>query len=465
MKKKKIITSLAGVAAVAIPVVAVTACTEADGNRRIQSPNGLTASEVGQVWAKCGDIKSQFQCYDNGEARLIGVKDENGDLVIPATVSLNEVEYKVTELWYLGNSNHVCGLDFSKATNLRTIAAHALEHWDLTGNRCNWDFSNTKLETIGEKAFDNAMSAYLIDENQVDLIKFPKTIKSIGEEAFGQDSKYDPKVRTIGFSTRDVNDIKNIKFGKNWQPHSEDNACLVRLPKEELIDVYNGVENFNPHGYKIGISDLLVKCGDVHAWFICNDSDNTATLYDCENEHDILVIPATVINDGVTYAVTKIAKLDVRKKVDGVDFSQATNLKEIEGHAFEHWYLIGPESKCNFDFSNTKLEKIGEKAFDNAMKKGCQKVVQIKFPSTIKSIGWEAFGQTGECDIKAKQIFFTATDENTIKGIYFGSGWEPNDWFEHGKHSTVYVPRGTYGYYASVENFNPRGYPVVEYDL
>ena len=292
------------------------------------------------------------------------------------------------------------------------------------------------------------------DKNLIDAIKFPNTINWIGEEAFGQDSAVDPKTDCIIFTTTNENNIKNIKFCSNWQPHKDD-GCSICVPTDNLIDIYKKVENFNPNGFGM-VSGTCVQCGDVYARFLCND-DNTATMIDCYNMKGNLIIPATVTYENVTYDVTRIAKLDVREKVDGLDFSQATNLTTIDGYAFARWSFDGP--CCNWDFTNTKLESIGDKAFDNAMASGYGEndISKIVFPKTIRSIGWEAFGQVGSADPKTTHIEFTTTDITAITSIQFGSDWQPH------KHKIddcyVFIPtEDLISVYNSVTNFNPNNY-------
>ena len=454
MKKKKIITSIAGAAAVAVPVVAVTACTER--SKPIQMPAKPTATVVDDFWAECGDVGGRFQCYDNGEATLVEVQDVNATLVIPARVWNGDVSYEVTRIAKCNVPKSVHGLDFSEADCLKIIDDRAFEHWYLFGNHCNFNFADSDLETIGYKAFDNAMDTGIGRSNKIDLIKFPRTIKSIGEEAFGQHGHADPHVLTIVFMTRDENAIKNIKFGANWQPDDQD-SCVVSVPTEEAKAIYEQQPNFNPRGYTVR-SGALVECGDMSAWFTCNDTDHTATMIDCENKDGVLVIPEVIRSNGDLYNVTKIAKLDVRKKVDGIDFSEARNLQEIAPQAFEHWYFYGSDS--NFDFSWTKLETIGEKAFDNAMDDDRNDIDRIEFPSTIKYIGAEAFGQTGKCDPTTNDIWFRTVYHEDIQKIQFGENWQPN---EKDYHSVVHVPAGTKDVYKSVENFNPRNIDIEEF--
>ena len=415
------------------------------------------ATVVGKVWQKCGGLYAYFHCYNDGTATIVDCLDRSIYFEIPPTVSFNGNDYLVTRFAKFNTKGNIEGICFDNATNLKVIDSFAFQDWSLNGACTSLNFTNTQLEIIGEKAFNDSMSFHT-NYNHVLSVNLPKTIKSIGEQAFGWTGGLDPKTSYLTFSTTDVNDISNIQFGNNWQPHKDD-SCTIYVPNDDLIEVYKAVNNFNPHGFEIktGVYGSQ-QCGDVIALFSCDTKNNTATIIDCLCDEGIFVIPAVFKNNNIYYDVTKIAGLPKRENVDGVDFSQAVNLQVIDNYAFRHWSLVG--SNCNWDFSNTKLWYLGLYAFDNAMAEDGSKnqVSFIKFPNTILSIGVDPFGTGESVDPIIKKIIFTTTDKNVIKDITFGTKWQPNE----DESCTMYVPNeDLISSYRALEHFNHKNFGVT----
>ena len=141
------------------------------------------------------------------------------------------------------------------------------------------------------------------------------------------------------------------------------------------------------------------------------------------------------------YKVTKIADGAFRDQsgVNYINLTNATNLEEIGAYAF-YGCRIDQNNQDDgfqnhgFDFSNTKLRKIGTYAFANCCKyrwvitgNGANRIRQIVFPATIEIIEDYAFGDpfvsNSDNEIAAARFVFTDTDVEHIKKLQFGNQW------------------------------------------
>ena len=126
MKKSKItkITTLGTGLAVVTPVVA-TACTSPsvkpnDNNQTINNNQPKTSYPT--IKRKCGSVNTTFECYPNNTASIIQCDNNNGTLMVPATViDDNNVEYRVVRIAALPACDDVDGINFYNATNLIRI--------------------------------------------------------------------------------------------------------------------------------------------------------------------------------------------------------------------------------------------------------------------------------------------------------------------------------------------------------
>ena len=127
-----------------------------------------------------------------------------------------------------------------------------------------------------------------------------------------------------------------------------------------------------------------------------------------------LSLPATVINDGITYAVIHIGKNAFKESFSGsgnsvlthVDLSRATNLTSIGSKAFEKCIKI-----TSIHFPNS-LTSIGVNTF-----RDCSSLTSISFPSSLTHIGNGAFQYcTSLISADVSHTKVTNIGQNTFSG-------------------------------------------------
>ena len=506
MKKSKLfkIAPLIATTITAVPVVSVSCTTE----KSEKAANIV----LGSVKVKCGDVDCKFECYDNGEAKLVDADNDDGIIMVPGNVTYNNFKYIVTSIGKLSSRSSVDGIKFKNAYNLRRIEAEAFRGWKFDGCHLDLDFTNTQLEFVGKQAFRDCIyfqrtaaekknhykAKYLVQN-----IRFPKTIRTISDYAFSTEGTHDPHnicVGRIDFLSDKEEDIKKITFGKKWTTkrvftdditeQSIDLETIANVPYG-CADIYKSLENFiyvdkqkeltwhsidyineRSLGYWEARTEMNIKCGDVRCQFDCY-SDGTATLMECANDHGIMDRPATIQDNNKTYKVTDIQSLHTSNdinKIDGLTFKNATNLKYIWQWSFYDFDLIGKD--VDLDFSNNKeLEIIGSGAFSYITDDDDGELAKndgyMKFPESLKYLGQRVF--TIDVPVVSwhqlwiKNVYFTQSDPEKISQMSFGCEWGTRAGKKREKDkSTFHVPsEAALEAYLAQKNFNNYGATVL----
>lgn len=123
--------------------------------------------------------------------------------------------------------------------------------------------------------------------------------------------------------------------------------------------------------------------------------------------------------------IQNITGLYSPESLKNVNFSELENLKMINNRAFEETALV------NVDFSNTKLEYIGDNAFSK-----CKIVSPISFPVTLNYLGTFVFGSATPEYIKLTSKEKVSCGENAFASADF-------------ENCKLYVPKGKKSEYQS----------------
>ena len=496
MKKSKLlkIAPLIASTVLAVPVVAVS-CSDKKDNKKTP----LTVDDW-DAKVKCGDVTCYFYCYSDGTAQLVDADNDDGILIVPATVydSWRNITCRVTTIRNLPSRGSVDGIKFKNAYFLRRIEDYAFKDWKFEGCHCDLDFTNTQLEYVGVQAFTNCIYYNYSDiyspENLVQSIRFPKTIRTISDYAFSTPNTHDYHCICVGridFLTDNEEDIKKITFGKKWTTKRVDTDDTVHdeyLQYETIANVpagcanlYKNLPNFiyeDKEKYitwysidyinekeSLGYLDGRVSClcKDVWCDFDCY-SDGTAVLMECGNNHGTLEVPATVKYNNREYKVTDIQSVRTNntvKKVDGISFRKATNLKYIWQYAFYGFSFEGKTT--DMELSYTKLEIIGCCAFGNVMNSNNGEYAMndgyMKFPETVKWFGNGAFHawvpKKFDYPMQFKNVYFTQSDPDKIAQIYFHKFWGTLSSISSSSGCTFHIPtEAALEAYKARENFN-----------
>ena len=165
-------------------------------------------------------------------------------------------------------------------------------------------------------------------------------------------------------------------------------------------------------------------CNDIWCNVTFNDSEDgrycVIPSYCSPSGGGRLFVPSSINYGGIDYPLTKICDRAFKGKdniIRGVDFTNATNLTEIEEEAFYDCYVWVSDG-TKLDFINTKITSIGKKAFfDN----GSSKNGILIFPPTLRNLGANAFDNGIFCGKwRVSKIVFTSMTPPS-----FGWCWGP----------------------------------------
>ena len=213
---------------------------------------------------------------------------------------------------------------------------------------------------------------------------------------------------------------------------------------------------------------------DVHLdglYYYIDPSINTAKVVDYDDDITVIIIPASIMVDGVTYKVTKLADKCFYDCTSLTSISIPNSVFELGEHCFTNC-----TSLTNITIPNSVLE-LGRACFDgctsltsitipNAVTElgenffsGCTSLTSITIPSSVRELGQDCFyGCTSLASVtipsSVTSLYGTFTGCTSLKEVTCLADTPPyTSWaFEDEAEKTLYVPA------ASVEDYKTSSY-------
>lgn len=257
---------------------------------------------------------------------------------------------------------------------IKKISNHAFYQCNTV---TNFDFSScSDLEEIGQFAFFGCAKLKIVELSNCIKLKNIKASAFFGcREA----------IVKLPFH---INTIEENSFGDSGY------YCKMLMVSNENIKEKVKASGYIEH--RIIIGDLVFEDG----FYFSNSSKKVLIICDESKEGEVS-IPSSV-------EVLAIEAFCENKKITKLSFSNCKNLSEIQKEAYRACTHLE-----NVDLSGcSKLKTIGEKSFYYC------KMLEIKLPSSIETIGNEAFGKNDSTF--CKKVFVPSKE---IKEIVEDSGY------------------------------------------
>lgn len=359
---------------------------------------------------------------------MLGIPEDETDVVIPATFVYDDAEYKVVGL----DSNLFMSNQILTSLVLpNTITVAPTELCRNCPNLTTVDFGGN-VKRIGSAAFSGCDSLIILINSE--------SIECIEESAF-----YGAGITTFDF--KNVTSIKSSAF-----------ACS----KLQSVELYG--HNFSDTSYTAFMSSM-VKEVTLHFDDLREDVVVGNIFNDCENLSAVNIVGATYIPVGIFMHCTNLKDITVPEGckeikfrafyasgIENIDLPDSLktieeyafcdcdslevitipdNVTEISGYCFSH---CGNLKSINW--GNSKVETIDKNAFEN-----CRSVEELIIPDTVKRIENLAF--KGMQGVKNKTIKIPASVEYIgTSGVFFGVGNAANDNHDSGFFTAFEVDPG-----------------------
>ena len=286
-------------------------------------------------------------------------------------------------------------ITFSNDSKLKSIGKYAFNNCT---NLVKLDLVNTKLETIYDYAF--------VKCENLEYGHFPSSLKTIEKGAFNKCTK-----ANVLFEGTEVS---NLKFG--WYGYYE--KPLSSYEQQDVIDYSFGIDKVEEND---DFQYAITKTGDIEILKYKNTSYlKKIDFSNFEKGNVIKIFPKAF----AAADINEIIGGDSLKTIGYSAFEESTIevvhfnglLAEIGIKAFKNCANIK-----NIDFTSTKLEKIGQYAFQ-----GCTSMEYMLLPSTLDTIDTGAFNECKKLNI----LFESAVYPSNLKYGWYGYYEKPLSSYE-----------------------------------
>lgn len=194
----------------------------------------------------------------------------------------------------------------------------------------------------------------------------------------------DTEVEGVSFSVDEASRYISAGTGEEITEETQINGTLILE-----LNLYN-TDSFNLSNITMSFDEP-----EVYTWwyFETNEEDKTATLISANVTNGILEVPAYVSYDEETG--TWVSGPDYKVvALDGVDRYHGTIARDVTELILPETVVeIGDYTFCRggfigttLDLSNTKVERIGDYAFE-----ACYNLTTIYYPTTLERVGGDAY--------------------------------------------------------------------------
>ena len=283
-------------------------------------------------------------------AEVTGNHLSTADVVIPETVTYNDVNYSVTTIREKAFAN--CSLNSIKIpSSITKICSEAFSYGRVSSVKitdlaawCNINFESY----FYTNPLSKASHLFLNDEEIRDLV-IPDGIQTISEKAFYEFSgltsvKIPSSVTSIGTeSFFACSGLKTIEIGDST---SQEAATVIGLR------AFNNRKNVD----SVALGNNIVKIGK-------------SAFSGCKGSRSFVIPNSVKYIDGGAFAGWKMESIQLPENLNSIEigcFSNCTNLKSI----------IIPDG----------VSYLGESAFSN-----CTNLTEVKLPSNLRTIDWCVF--------------------------------------------------------------------------
>ena len=409
------------------------------------------------------------------EATVISPLDEDeytGNLVIPASVTYNDIKYSVTSI---GRAAFAYDKRLFSVTIPNSVTSIGIDAFCGCSRLTSVTMSNS-VTSIPYGAFAEC--------SNLSSITIPNSVTKIGSYAFGWCSA----LSSITIPNSVISIDRKAFYLTAWYDNQPDGLlyldnCLIGYKGNEPIGNLRIKE-----GTRLLAKSAFVSCQSLTSVTIPNSmtSISSRVFYNCNNLTSI-TIPNSVTSieegafdntawynnqpDGVVY-VGKVAynykgEMPANTKIiikDGT-LGIANYAFADDNGVYYHYNLISvviPGSVTSIgDYAFRSCENLssvtihnGVKIIGNWMFMCCKSLASITIPNSVTSIGCYAFYW---CD-NMKDIYCLAKNLSTdINGNYEGLYTFPNAFSDYIVNSTLHVPAGSIDEYRSVEPWSRFG--------
>lgn len=326
----------------------------------------------------------------------------SGDIVIPRTVTYNGVTYTVTTI-----GEYAFGR--SKGLNSVVIPSTVTVIEDSAFSTCTNLTSVTipaSVETIGYRAF--------YDCSNLPKIVIPASVRSLGEQAF-------EGCLALSVVVVENDDPANIAMGDRVFCNLELYACSLYVPKGRsepyvAADQWSDFGNIGEYAYDFSSEN---EDGVIIYYEISPRRNASATVtyeyagaggYEGE-----VIIPTTVVRDGVTYPVTAIAENAFYGCTELTAVTIPASIASIGTYAFKDCSCLWTVNVENDDPANITL---GEEVFQGLPSAPVAAPSKLYVPKGSKAL-YEAAPQWGDFQVIVERGYdFAAKNAHGVT-IYY----------------------------------------------
>ncbi len=351
---------------------------------------------------------------------------ETGRVVIPQTVTLGGVDFSVTSI-----GSYLFYYDFE----------HVIKDVELPDG----------IKSIGDWAFTNSI---------IESIVLPGTLESIGDNAFAATHIYKLKipegVKSIGKNALEMTSLEELELPSTLTTIGENTSlnslkvlvCHMKEPlsiNENMFDISVHVDDYQNGGYGKWISQfssavLYVPTGSKEKYANAPVWKNFNYIFAGD--------PKEFTKNGITYYYADADSYAIVMKGDRETLKNKDVVIPPTIEANGKNYSVKKITSFAFYLANIESLAIGEgiEMIDYGAFYYCRQYKRLELPSTLKSIGHQAFYDNDDIEVVISHMKEPCTIGEKNFMYHYSRN---NNWCEQIPSATLYVPVNSRGKYAN----------------